>query len=42
MSLHAGRPANLLIIETEHACPISGNIVADSLALAHTLPAITL
>ena len=42
MSLHAGRPANLLIIETEHACPSSGNIVADSLALAHTLPAITL
>ena len=42
MSLHAGRPANLLIIETEHTSPCSGNIVADSLALAHTLPAITL
>ena len=37
MSLHAGRPANLLIIETEHASSHAG-IVANSLKLAKTLP----
>ncbi|MDO1510930.1 MULTISPECIES: hypothetical protein [unclassified Neisseria] len=40
MSLHAGRPANLLIVETEHHLASAGNIVADSLALAARLPKI--
>ncbi|UOO81106.1 hypothetical protein LVJ83_08970 [Uruburuella testudinis] len=36
MSLHAGRPANLLIIETEHQ-PSQNGIIANSLALAQKL-----
>ncbi|WP_107928361.1 hypothetical protein [Neisseria animaloris] len=38
MSLHAGRPSNLLIVETECHLVSSGNIVADSIALAGRLP----
>ncbi|MDO5640267.1 MAG: hypothetical protein Q4G28_10420 [Neisseria sp.] len=37
MSLHAGRPDNLLIIETEHAAGNAG-IVANSMNLAKQLP----
>lgn len=36
MSLHAGRPANLLIVETEHTIDNMG-IVANSLKLAKQL-----
>ena len=39
MSLHAGRPANLLIIETAHETGCDG-IVANSLSLARRLPQI--
>ncbi len=38
MSLHAGRPANLLIAETELSLSDCGNIVANSLALKNRLP----
>ncbi|TFV01049.1 hypothetical protein E4T85_21540, partial [Bacillus stratosphericus] len=38
MSLHAGRPANLLIAETECSMHDCGNIVANSLALKKQLP----
>ncbi|EGV37996.1 hypothetical protein [Neisseria weaveri] len=34
MSLHAGRPSNLLIIETEHRFDSTANLIADSLAFA--------
>ncbi|WP_373742086.1 hypothetical protein [Neisseria sp.] len=37
MSLHARRPANLLIVETALALPECGNMVADSLALARSI-----
>lgn len=39
MSLHSGRPANLLIAETELNMNDCGNIVANSLALKNRLPA---
>ncbi|STZ75804.1 hypothetical protein [Bergeriella denitrificans] len=42
MSLHAGRPANLLIIETEHEMPECGGIVANSIAFAAKLPTLPL
>ena len=42
MSLHARRPDNLLIIETEHAATHSGNIAADTLAFAAALPRLPL
>lgn len=41
MSLHARRPVNLLIIETVLALPESGNMAADSLALARSIGNIT-
>lgn len=37
MSLHSGRPVNMLIIETEHVFDPSGNIITDSLAFAAQL-----
>ena len=42
MSLHAGRPANLLIIETEHAMTAQGSLIADTLAFAAQLPRLPL
>ncbi|QEY23280.1 hypothetical protein [Neisseria animalis] len=42
MSLHAGRPANLLIIETECEMPDCGSLVANSLAFAAQLPQLPL
>ncbi|ATD65015.1 hypothetical protein ACFPVS_02350 [Neisseria weixii] len=38
MALHANRPANLLIIETEHEMESQGNLIANTLAFAAKLP----
>ena len=42
MSLHTRRPANLLIIETEHEMPTLGNLAANSRAFAAQLSNIIL
>lgn len=42
MSLHPNRPANLLIIETEHEMESKGSIIANSLAFAAKLPRLPL
>lgn len=38
MALHPNRPANLLIIETEHEMESQGNLIANTLAFAAKLP----
>ena len=42
MSLHANRPADLLIVETEYEAEERGSMIANSLALAAKLPALPL
>ena len=42
MSLHANRPADLLIVETEYEAEEQGSMIANSLALAAKLPALPL
>ena len=42
MSLHSGRPANLLVMETATAMQTHGNIVTNSLQLSHNLPSFNL
>ncbi|MCP1660394.1 hypothetical protein [Neisseria perflava] len=41
MSLHADRPANLLIIETEHEAEPCGSLIANNLAFAAKLPVLS-
>lgn len=42
MALHPGRPANLLIIETEHEMENHGSLIANTLAFAAKLPRLPL
>ncbi|QMT38468.1 hypothetical protein [Neisseria sicca] len=42
MSLHARRPDNLLIVETEHEMENHGSLIANSLAFAAKLPRLPL
>lgn len=42
MSLHANRPANLLIMETEVEMENKGNLIANTLAFAAKLPSLPL
>lgn len=42
MSLHAKRPANLLIMETEHQMEAKGSLIANTLAFAANIPRLPL